>query len=305
MKKVVTILSLLFIAQQAAAQGCSDAGFCSLSVLKNQQVQNKYKNSFSVGANYGSGEEQTNSINPYIEYARKLSNSFSIQTKITATYASGFLGSKFNVGDVFGFVTYTMPLKNKNNSFTWLGGIKIPLTVSNDKNSSGKPLPLDYQSSLGTFDVIAGFNFIAHKKWELNAGVQIPVINSNKNTFFPDEYADARISKFVATNNFERKTDLLLRLGYYINLPKSFYIKPNLLAIYHTADDTYENRFGKRKAIDYSNGLTVNGGVVITKNINDKNQLELVAATPFIVRDVRPDGLTRKAVINLQYKINF
>jgi hypothetical protein len=290
---------------KAISQGCSDAGFCSLNVLKNQSSTSNYKNSFSFGANFGLGEQSTSSINPYIEYARKLGNKFSLHTKITATYASGFLGSKFNLGDAFGFVTYTTPSKNKKSNFTLLGGVKIPFTSSNDKNSSGKPLPLDYQSSLGTFDAIVGFNFIANKKWELNAGLQVPVINSNKNSFFPDEYNDARIAKFVATNNFERKSDALLRLGYYISLPKNISIKPNLLAIYHVANDTYEDRFGKRQTINNSQGLTLNGGIVATKSFNEKNELELVAATPFIFRDVRPDGLTRKAVINFQYKFSF
>lgn len=305
MKKVTCITVFMLLAAHSFSQGCSDAGFCSLGILKNQQAQGQYKNSFSIGLNYGNGEQQTSSINPYLEYARKLNNRFSVQAKVTAVYASGFLGSKFNLGDAFGFVTYSMPSKNKQHGFTLLAGIKVPFTSSNDKNSNGKPLPLDYQSSLATLDAIAGVNFIANKKWELNAGVQIPVINSNKNSFFPDEYNDARIAKFVATNKFERKSDLLLRLGHYFSLPKGISIKPNLLAIYHMGNDTYEDRFGKRQSISNSQGLTLNGGIVTTKSFNQKNELELVAATPLIFRDVRPDGLTRKAVINLQYKFNF
>jgi hypothetical protein len=305
MKKISFLFCAVLFVSFATAQGCSDAGFCSLSVLKNQQNNNPNKNSFSIGANYGIGEQNTHSINPYIEYSRKLNSNFSLQTKITAAYATGFLGSSFNAGDIFGFVTYTTQSKNKLNSFSLLSGVKVPLTSSNDKNNSGYPLPLDYQSSLGTFDFIAGFNFIANQKWELNAGLQIPLINNNKNTFFPDEYSDPKALKFALTNNFERKSDALVRLGYYIKLPKSITIKPNLLAIAHLANDTYEDRFGKRQTINNSAGLTLNGGIVATKYFNTKNELELVTATPFIVRDIRPDGLTRSAVINLQYKFNF
>lgn len=305
MKKIILTIVLGNVMQYAIAQGCSDAGFCSLSVLKNQQGITKLKTSFTVGINYGSGEQNTSSINPYLEYSRKLNSAFSFQAKLTATYASGFLGSNFNAGDIFTFITHTSSTKNKGISFTLLGGLKLPLTSANDKNSSGKPLPLDYQSSIGTFDAIIGFNFIAHKKWEINGGLQVPVINSNKNSFFPDEYSDTRIKNFAPTNNFERKSDALLRLGYYVALPKSFTIKPNLLAIYHLSNDTYEDRFGKRQSIIGSDGLTLNGGVVFTKSFNKKSELELILATPFIVRDIRPDGLTRKAVINVQYKFNF
>lgn len=305
MKKIILIIVLGITVQYAMAQGCSDAGFCSLSVLKNQQSTNKYKNSFTVGMNYGSGEQSTSSMNPYIEYSRKLNSKLNFQAKLTATYASGFVGSNFNVGDAFAFITHTSLSKNKQNSFTLLGGIKLPFTSANDKNSNGKPLPLDYQSSIGTFDAIIGFNFVANKKWEVNTGLQVPVINSNKNSFFPDEYTDARIKNFAPTNNFERKSDVLLRLGYYITLPKSFTIKPNLLAIYHLGNDSYEDRFGKRQSINGSDGLTLNGGIVATKSFNQKSELELVIATPFIYRDIRPDGLTRKAVINFQYKFYF
>ncbi len=305
MKRIFLVLFLSILMQQATAQGCSDAGFCSLSVLKTQQNNNQYENSFTIGLNYGNGEQSTSSVNPYMEYTRKLDSRFSLQAKITATYATGFLGSNFNLGDVFCFVTNSTLSKNKRRTLILLGGIKIPLTVSNDKNNSGKPLPLDYQSSLGTFDAIAGFNFIANNKWEINAGIQLPIANTNKNTFFPDEYADIKASGFAPTNNFERKADLLLRLGYYIKLSKSLTIKPNLLVIYHTANDTYEDRFGKRQAINYSKGTTLNGGMVATKSFNQKSELELVLATPFIYRDIRPDGLTRSAVINLQYKFYF
>jgi hypothetical protein len=305
MKQILFALFLSILLERTAAQGCSDAGFCSLSVLKNQQNSNTFKNSFTIGLNYGSGEQSTSSINPYLEYARMLNSRFSMQVKITATYATGFLGNSFNLGDAFGFVTYRASPSNNKNSFVLLGGIKIPFTVSNDKNSNGKPLPLDYQSSLGTFDAIAGFNFIANNKWEINAGIQQPIVNRNKNTFFPEEYSDARASKFAPTNNFERKTDLLIRFGNYIKLPKSFTIKPNLLLIYHTANDTYEDRFGKRQTISHSRGITLNGGIVATKSFNQKKELELVLATPFIYRDTRPDGLTRSAVINLQYKLHF
>lgn len=305
MKKISFIIVILFASKLLIAQGCSDAGFCSLSVLKNEQSSHSYKNSFSIGANYGSGDQNTSTINPYIEFTRKLNKKWSVQAKITATYANGFLGSNFNAGDVFAFVTHSTTSKNTRHRFTWLGGIKLPLTTSNDKNKNSQPLPLDYQSSLGTFDAIVGFNYVANKKWELNTGLQIPVINSNKNSFFPSEFTDPQAMKFPPTNLFERKSDALVRVGYYIQLPKSITIKPNLLAIYHLGNDAYTNQFGKVQTLDNSQGLTLNGGVVVTKYFNTKNELELVAATPFVARTIRPDGLTRSAVINLQYKFNF
>ena len=287
------------------SQGCSDAGFCSLGVLKNNTTATGKKYSIAIGASYGAGEQNTSSFNPYLEYAVKVGNHLSYQVKITSVYANGFLGSSFNLGDVFGFVNYTAKPKSINR-VSFLSGIKIPLSYANDKNKDGKPLPLDYQSSIGTFDLIEGVNYIIREKWELNAGIQIPIIQKNKNTFFPDEYSYPPISNFPATNNFKRKSDALVRVGHYLYLKKSsITLKPNILAIYHLGEDSYENRFGKRESINGSDGLTINAGIIASKRFKNNNQLEIVAAAPFIVRDSRPDGLTRSFVVNIQYSFIF
>jgi len=305
MKQLLILLCGFLFYSNLYTQGCSDAGFCSLGILKTNIQSTGKKYSFAIGANYGVGEQNTSTFNPYLEYAIRINNRLSGQLKITAVYASGFLGSTFNVGDIFGFVNYAVKTKNSNR-LSVLSGIKIPLSYSNDKNEDGKPLPLDYQSGIGTFDIIEGINYIINEKWEVNAGVQIPVIQKNKNTFFPDEYTDPRIGNFSATNNFKRKSDALLRTGYYFLLKQSsITLKPNLLAIYHLGEDSYENRLGRREKIKGSDGLTVNAGIIATKRFHNDNDLELIAAAPFISRDVRPDGLTRSLVVNIQYRFRF
>ena len=39
--------------------------------------------------------------------------------------------------------------------------------------------------------------------------------------------------------------------------------------------------------------------------INSKNIIQLNLGMPFIVRDIRPDGLTRSFIANIEYKIKF
>ena len=302
MKKIFIMTAMLIAATKCFSQGCSDAGFCSLGALKGVDHNPPSKHSIDIGSNIGIGEQKTFTFNPYIQYNIELNQRLSVQTKITATYADGFLGTVFNAGDIYGLATYTLS-KHRLNSLRLLGGIKIPLTSSNSKNDEGKPLPLDYQSSIGTYDFIAGLNYTIRNKIEFAAGVQAPVIQINKNTFFPEEYTDARSMEFAPTNNFRRKSDVLVRAGYYIKLSSSLTIKPNLLGIYHLGKDTYENRFGKETLIDGSEGLTINGGIIATKKFKNSNRLEFIAATPFIARDVRADGLTRKAAFNIQYSI--
>jgi hypothetical protein len=301
MKSIFLVAACLLISAGGYAQGCSDAGFCSLGILKNN-VESLSGHTLTFGGNYGLGEEQTNTFNPYLEYSARFNDQFSFSGKLTATYASGFLGSAFDIGDLYGSITYT-PKINPDNALRFIGGVKVPLTNSDEKNSDGKPLPLDYQSSIGTYDVIAGVNYIIHKKWEFDAGVQIPVYQVDKNTFFPDDYTDPRAEKFPPTNDFRRESDVLGRVGYYINLPDSWVLKPNLLLLYHLGEDSYEDNFGSRQAIDGSRGFTLNAALTAVKTFKNKNSLEVILASPIFSRKVRPDGLTRDLVINLQYSI--
>jgi hypothetical protein len=305
MKLSILLFLLTSLSTFLYGQGCSDAGFCSLGVLKNNTTRSNVKNSVILGANYGAGEQGTSTFNPYIGYNIKGNEHFSYQLKATAAYASGSLGSNFNMGDVFGFVNYTPnPVANRRLSF--LGGIKIPLSEANDKNEEGKPLPMAYQSSLGTFDFIGGLNYIINNQWEVNGGLQIPVIQKNKNSFFPDEYSDSTINNFPPTNLFKRKSDVLFRIGYYFHLKESsITIKPNILGIYHLGEDSYQNKVGERENISGSAGLTLNLGLIASKRFKNKDEMEFIVAAPAVVRDVRPDGLTRSLVINVQYSINF
>nr|WP_294790125.1 hypothetical protein [uncultured Mucilaginibacter sp.] len=293
------------LSSRVLSQGCSDAGFCSLGALKNVADGSQPKRMLDIGFNFGYGEQKTITYNPYIQYGVVISERVSIQGKLTSTYANGFLGSKFNLGDVYGVVTYT-PTNYPNSSLRLIGGIKIPLTTANDKNAAGLALPLDYQSSIGTYDVIAGVNYIYSGHLEVDAALQVPVIQNNKSSFFPDNFPpDSRLNNFPPTNQFRRRPDVLFRLGYYINLPASFSLKPNLLAIYHTGNDSYLNRTNMRVELINSQGLTLNEGVNITKQFGNNNRLELIAAMPVIGRKLRPDGLTRKWVLNVQYSIAF
>jgi hypothetical protein len=304
MKSFFTTCVALLCAFYSFGQGCSDAGFCSLGVLKNNLLDTA-QNTISIGMNYGLGYQNTKITNAYIEYGTRLNERLSFQTKLTGTYATGFLGSNFNIGDIYGTLNYS--LKNElDYSINLIGGVKVPLTAGNSNNSAGKPLPLDYQASIGTYDAIGGINYIVNSQWEFNAGIQLPVVQVNKSIFFPDVYTDVRAQEFAPTNNFKRKGDVLGRIGYYIMLPAaSITIKPSLLAIYHLGTDTYEDRFGKTTNINGSKGLTLNGTLVATKKFSNGNSLEVLVATPFIVRKVRPDGLTRSGVINVQYTIAF
>ncbi len=161
---------------------------------------------------------------------------------------------------------------------------------------------MDYQSSLGTFDLFLGTN-LNYKQWDFNAVLQIPVINNNANSYFKEPLGS---NDFSSTNLFERKSDALFRTTYTIKKTDSkFIFKPNVLFIYHLGEDTYETILGQRENIKGSDGLTINANLISTYNFNKQNSIELSLATPFLIREKRPDGLTRGFVLGLLYKITF
>ncbi|ASZ11942.1 hypothetical protein KTO58_15130 [Chitinophaga pendula] len=299
----LSILCLLFT-QYLLAQGCSDAGFCSLAALKQPGGTKGKKNQLDLGTNIGIGEGRTFTVNPYVQYTGNLNEHISLSGKVTATYASGFLGRGAGLGDFFGLLTYTLHPAQKNN-VRLLGGVKIPLSNAGTKATDGSVLPLDYQASLGTYDLILGASYTYQRQWEFNTGVQLPVIQKNNNTFLPTQYSDPRAKQFAPTNLFRRKPDALLRAAYNWQVTQRTVIKPSVLGLYHLGEDTFQAPDGNRYAINGSAGITINGGLAVSRQFANNSRLELIVATPFVAREVRADGLTRKATINIQYSILF
>ncbi|MES2811866.1 MAG: hypothetical protein V4670_05280 [Bacteroidota bacterium] len=300
LKTVLFFSVLFFTAYSVSAQGCSDAGFCSVGNTF-KDAQSEIKNSVEIGGVYGVGEEDVTIFSPYFIYTRSFTNSFAMSAKITSTIANGSFGTKSNVGDAFVTGNY----KFNNSEFAtskWSGilGVKIPLTAGNDKINNFS-LPMPYQSSLGTFDIIAGLD-LAIKKWEFSTAVQMP-LNKNKNSYLSEL---APTDKFLSTNLLERKSDVLFRTTYKIKTEnQKFIFRPNVLFIYHLGKDSFENTFGEREIIQKSDGLTINGNLIASYKLGDKSYIESSIATPFAVREVRPDGLTRAFTIGLSYKRNF
>ena len=281
------------------AQGCSDAGICSIG-NSFQTTDKESKNGIEAGTIFGTGEADVTYISPYLNYTRTINERLSLSSKITYSVTSGNFGQRGAFGDVFLIGNYNWKPKT-NTQWSSLLGFKIPFTSSNLKINEFS-LPLDYQSSLGTFDLIAGLN-LNYKKWDFNTAVQIPVFNNNKNSYFR-EFSNT--DDFPSTNLFERKSDALFRTTYtFQTATKKFTFKPNVLFIYHLGEDSFENAFGDRETIKNSDGLTINGNIIGSYAINTKNTIELSLAAPFVVREVRPDGLTRKFTAGIIYKVSF
>lgn len=281
------------------AQGCSDAGICSVG--NSFQVSGKqFKNTIEFGSIIGAGESDVKYFSPYLTYTRNLNDKFALSVKVTYNLASGNFGQRATFGDAYLIGNYQWK-SEKTAKWSTLLGIKSPFTSANLK-INGYSLPLDYQASLGTFDLIAATN-LNYKKWDFNAAIQLPVFNINKNSYFREFSGTAT---FPSTNLFERKPDALFRTTYsYKTTNQKFTFKPNVLFIYHLGEDSYETIYGKKENIIGSDGLTINGNLIGSYAINFKNSIELSIATPLVVRTIRPDGLTRSFTAGLIYKVSF
>lgn len=299
MKNILFTLFGLLVSTFAWSQGCSDAGICSINKgFTNKEEQ--LKNSLEYASIYSLGEADLQYLSHYISYTKRFNDRFAFTSKVTLSTANGSFGTRTQFGDAFLIGNYTFK-ENKNKQWSVLFGAKFPFTASNLKINEYS-LPLDYQSSLGTIDVFVGTN-LHYKQWDFNGALQIPVVNLNKSSYFA-EYSETK--DFPSTNLFERKPDALLRATYSIKTPnKKFTFKPNVLFIYHLGEDSFENIFGQRENIKGSDGLTVNGNLITSYALSKQSSLELSLATPFVVRDIRPDGLTRSFVLGLQYQYSF
>lgn len=300
MKAIILCLIIILPCMYIHAQGCSDAGICTIEALKPaaSSIEMQKSSKVSAGFSVGSADYGITVFGGNLGYSGRLTERFSLDAKVTCLSQSGNDIGVAGPGDVFINVNYGVSQK-----FILTAGTKIPLTKA-DKKFDGVPLPMDYQSSLGTFDLLAGIKYNP-ERWQWALAVQIP-LRQNENAFFPELYdTTSLVSTIQATNGFHRQADILLHVSRTFEMSDKITFTPGLLPIYHVSEDTYTDIDGIIKNIDGSDGLTLNGTVFIDVELDDVSTLEFSLGFPFIVRDARPDGLTRSFVFGAGYSAEF
>lgn len=282
------------------AQGCSDAGVCTIHSFKPNGIDSisQKHNQIKVGASYGAADYSITVFGNYVEYNRQLNEKFGLDARLTSLYQTGNDISSFGLSDLYINSHYRISKKS-----TVTLGVKLPLSDAN-KKEDGRPLPMDYQSSLGTFDLVLGFGYNIGSL-QLVAALQQP-LTQNNNEFFAEDYPlGSPLREFQSTNQYIRSGDVLLRASYPINFGKKFRLTPSLLPIYHLSNDKYTNKDDIEVEIEGSEGLTLNWNLYLDYELANDQALQFSVGSPFIVRDVRPDGLTRSFVASLEYRIKF
>jgi len=300
-KRVLFLSTFLFGSTlYLQAQGCSDAGLCKIEVLKpNPEYGSPLLiQKLSAGMSVGAADYGITVFGGHIGYSRKFGKSWSIDSKMTFLSQQGNGISVIGIGDIFANVNYAVSQK-----LTVIGGVKIPLMKA-DRTEDGLALPMDYQSSLGTLDLLAGIRY-QQVNWQWALAVQIP-LQQNENAFFPGMFpAGSMLNDIQATNAFQRQADIMLHVSRTIPMSDKITFTPGLLPIYHITADEYTGIDGIQYVIEGSDGLTLNGTVFINVKTGLSSNFEFDLGFPFIVREARPDGLTRSFVFGVSYSYQF
>jgi hypothetical protein len=302
-KRITTLTFIIYCCINpifVKGQGCSDAGFCSIGSLKPHETDSasNRKNQIKTGVFYGQASNSIAVYGNYLEYQHKLSGFFSIDLKLSSIAQNGNNISTFGISDALVNISY-----KPNEKLLFSGGLKVPFDDAN-KKLNGLSLPMDYQSSLGTIDLIFGIGY-SFRRLQLVAGLQQP-ISQNNNQFISSKYPEeSKLRKFQTTNKFERSGDVLLRASYPVRLSNKLKLTPSVLPIYHLANDRFKDEFEKSQEIKGSQGLTLNGNLFIDYDFKKYNTIQFNVGMPFIIREARPDGLSRSFIATLEYRIKF
>ncbi|HRH39373.1 MAG TPA: hypothetical protein PK760_13565, partial [Flavobacteriales bacterium] len=226
----------------------------------------------------------------------------------------GNLGSTSGVGDPVITTSYAF-IKKKHSRLDALVGMKLNANDAGTSNVEGRSLPMPYQTSLGTKDLLIGINY-RHGRWNTALAYQHVLVNENKNGYDPIHWMDdAKGQMYFGSWDLDRRDDAVARIQYSFTHGR-LTVQPGALAIYHLGMDrrailTQPGDFvwsqPHREIIDIagSNGLTLNITGDVRYKLNDAWAIEGSFGTPVVVRDVRPDGLTRSLVVNAGLRFAF
>jgi hypothetical protein len=172
-------------------------------------------------------------------------------------------------------------------------------------------LPMYYQTSLGTYDFIAGLSLI-NRNWLFATGIQIP-LNQNKNQFdwhngWKDPKEVAYVQKYANATNLARGTDVMLRIERNFRLSR-FNFSIGALPIYRITPDVIIDFKGARTSVDAkgneAKGLALSVIGTAGYSFNVRSGIKLLVGHKIVQREFSPDGLTRELVNSITYIYRF
>lgn len=308
----ILLISIFFILNtiQSYAQGCSDAGVCTMGAphlytgdsVKVSQEKTSAIN-YKITQSVGLGEQNTMHLLTVAELNWKVSTAIYLQLKVPYLVNIGNIATTHGIGDL-SFSSTIIKNINSHSSINTFVGFKIPVNNANIKNNS-KPLPMPYQTSLGTFDGVLGFVY-QYKQWNFTTAYQKVLISDNENSFLASSSEwvnNADAAKYFGSYKFMRGDDAILKAERNINISDKWIATPSILAIYRVQNDRVQNPInGVESDLVNSNGLTLNIIGNSSHHLNNNKSIDFTIAFPLIVRKVRADGLTRSLIASAAFR---
>jgi hypothetical protein len=319
---LILILSILLASLKSYSQGCSDAGFCTMGAMKPDQHYSK-KINLKLNSMELSFYRGTTTLTPIVKSVTAdlnftLNSRNTVQVKLPYQWVDGRLASTSGLGDIS--ICYTRNLINKEAYSVNLSlGTKIP-TNNSDKTVHDKtlnkdlPLPMYYQTSLGTYDVISGISVIS-RNWLFATGIQIP-LNQNKNDFLWGKWngsseSQTYIEKYSRAKDLHRGIDVMLRVERNFRFSR-LNLSIGALPIYRIKGDSYTAPIPGTAPTEFdykvrpgTTGLALSGIATMGYSFNVRNGIKILVGHKLTQRDDNPDGLTRHLVTSATYFYRF
>lgn len=315
MKNILTVLLFLLIfTNQIKAQGCSDAGFCTMGSMKPDQSfgrKNQVKlRSVEISQYFAETRFQNmiHSTTIDIGFSSGAKNSFQFKLPYTIVQTAGDENKSLTtqgLGDIS--ISYTRNLINKPTyQLNFTVGAKIPIGDANLKSPEGLALPMYYQTTLGTYDLVLGGSVLT-RNWLFATGIQHP-FNRNGNQFFWQEWQTQnvpyQVSKYSNANQLKRGTDIMLRIERNLRFSR-YNAHIGLLAIHRLNNDNIIDQTGKEVEVVNSSGTVINLLTGVGYAFSTRSAIKCIAGFKLITRDKTPDGLSREYVLTIGYAYSF
>lgn len=315
--RIFLLVGVVLFAYDGFAQGCSDAGFCTMGAMKPDQPYNKRLKiklrSIEFSQYFGHTHFNNKIWVSTIEANIGLGNKYIVQAKVPYQIAHGKLGTYQSLSDLSFSLTRNVISKDAFDVNVTVG-TKIPTNNSDLAHYHDKSLPMYYQTSLGSYDVIVGASIIS-RKWLFAAGYQ-QAITANKNGFWWGEWSDepADIQKYILqyaqSNLLLRGKDIMLRVERNFRFSR-FNASIGLLPIWRVTKDyiqvpvTADPSILTPTYVKGSTGLALSGIYTVGYNFNVRSGVKLLIGTRLIQREKNPDGLSREEVVSATYSYHF
>jgi len=308
----------LVIVRLSLAQGCSDAGFCTMGAMKpdqnyNRRIQVKLR---SIEFTHYTGLTRFKDViyNYVADVNVGLNSKTTFQVKVPYVFVNGALANTGGLGDLSVSLTRNIITREAFQINATVGS-KIPTGKTNIRNAEGQSLPMYNQTGLGTYDGVAGLSFIT-AKWLFATGIQRPFGDINSTFLWSDWVGDPlekKANEYTQSRSLKRGTDIMFRVERNFRFT-NFNFSAGLLPIYRlnkdiinipVVDDTGTVTGYRDKIIDGSEGLALTFLVSGGYQFNTRMGLKMINGFRLIKRHTNPDGLSREYVNNVSFIYKF